>query len=565
MMRASTFKYLLGIALLCAVGGALLFLSRRVGPERGVPTPVSLSSPEALPPALPLSSSVPSRVASPVPPEQGGAASPKGTVNQPTVSPAASSQPPSPIPAPRRSPVPSVALPTPRLTPAPSPQPPWDFFPYGVYIGGGWWDNLKETAREGRFGTVERYLDTMASLMARGNFNVVWSNNMPAEADEFEQVLRAWLTASGRHGLRVIPQGGPFPGGTEEIYRSVSDWPALVEEMKGFWRKIGPKFKDDRTLLTWSLGEEPPAEERDRPIYEAIRALSLFTAGIDTNHPATFLYHWTDGVVMAARYVMPHLGSSSRIVITNIDPFSGGISKPGLSGPTQHTAYYSLELERRCRAAQEVGARCWVMGGTNGIDRYQDWESSRRRLIERGRPHSAAEIRFQVYAALLHRATGMFWFVFRDLDPACCRSEEYILGMVDFFGNPRDMYYAAAEVGKEIRPFQHILKELETGPLLYDYRNLNYFESMPDEAYEAYWRSIPVRWRSFKHKSNRQAQYWMAVNYDLEASRKAVPHPSMPAGVKYKDLRDGKLYANKDALDDLSLLPGGGTLFEVVP
>lgn len=101
-----------------------------------------------------------------------------------------------------------------------------DLFPYGVYLGGGTLHDLQQTAREGGFGSVENYLENMTSSMERGGFNTVWPNNLLGDAGEYEELLRVWGQAARRHGLRLIPQGGPFPGGSEEIYRSVKDWPA---------------------------------------------------------------------------------------------------------------------------------------------------------------------------------------------------------------------------------------------------------------------------------------------------------------------------------------------------
>ncbi|HET8679838.1 MAG TPA: hypothetical protein VFM39_06930 [bacterium] len=432
-------------------------------------------------------------------------------------------------------------------TPAPAPrtQPivrADDLFPYGVYIAGGTWYDHEWAAGNGKFRSVAAYLDNVTASMQAGGFNVVWPNAMAVEAPEYEKVLRTWIAAARPRGIRVLPQGGPFPGGSDEIYRGVKNWPALVDgEIKPFYRTVVPKFRDDRTLLAWSIGEEPPAEERDRPIYEAIRSVTDVVTALDPHHPAIFLYHWPEGVEMAARIVRP------KIMPSNIGPFQG---TPGLATWTENTIYYSVDIERRFRASRSIGVPLWVMGTASEVDEYKNG----RLVTDRRRP-TPNEIRWQVWAALFHGARGFFYFVYRDLDPAPIPNGEYIIGMVDSRGMPNEMYHAAVRAGQETRPLWPLLIRLEAGALAYEYPPDPFGY---DEQVESYWERLPrVRWRSFTHRDTR-ARYWMAVNFDLERAQTPV---QVPETARLRDVGSGVIYTPA-TLSTLFLAPGSGALFE---
>ncbi len=419
-----------------------------------------------------------------------------------------------------------------------------DFFPYGVYIGGGTWFDLEQTARDGGFSSVAAYLENLNSLIEKGGFNVVWPNNLPAD-NEYEQVLRVWLDSAGRHGIKVIPQGGVFPGGTEEIYRSVDNWPNLVNQsINPFYGQMVPKFRDDPSLLLWSIGEEPPAEENDRPIYEAIKSVADFVATMDNDHPATFLYHWTDGVIMAAQIVRP------RIMISNIGAFS---DSPGLVTWTQNTIYYSLEIEKRFQEARAIGVPFWVMGSASEVDEYENGVL----LVDR-RMQRPSEIRWQFWSAIFHGAKGYFYFVFRDLDLAPGYNGEYIRGMVDTYNRPRDMFDAAENLGKETRALWSLLPRLDADQLLYNYSDYSIY---PTESYQEYWENLPkVRWRSFTSRDS-GGKYWMAVNFDLDNSRFVAPPPGLSSSARLKNVVSGAIY-DYSGISGISLSPGSGVLFE---
>lgn len=423
-----------------------------------------------------------------------------------------------------------------------------DFFPYGVYIASGTLFDLRNTARNAGFASVDGYLENVTSSMERGGFNTVWPNNLLGEAQEYAELVRLWTRFAARHGLRLIPQGGPFPGGTEEIYRNVTDWPGLVGmEIKPFYRQVVPQFRDDSTLLVWSIGEEPPAEERDRPIYEAIRSITEELARVDPNHPVVFLYHWPEGVEMGARIVRP------QVIPSNIGVFSG---LEGFQTWTQNTVYYTSELERRFQAARSAGALLWVMGTAN---EWELWSNSARQRD--GRAPTAAEIRWQVWAGLLHGAKGYFWFIYQDLDPPPIPNGEAIRGMVDLRGNPGPMYYAAAQAGRDIQPLHHLLLRLEPGPPEFRVSPVSIY---PDEEFVRYWESeFPVRWRPFTHMDN-GTKYWMAVNFDLDRSHPALPSRNMTVALPMRDVATGANYT-PGLLAGLILPPGGGALLQVVP
>lgn len=421
-----------------------------------------------------------------------------------------------------------------------------EFFPYGVYIASGTLFDLRNTARNGGFASVDGYLENVTSSMERGGFNTVWPNNLLGEPPEYAELVRTWSRFAAHHGLRLIPQGGPFPGGTEEIYRNVADWPGLVErEILPFYRQVVPEFGADPALLVWSVGEEPPAEERDRPLYSAIRTVTEELARLDPDHPAIFLYHWPEGVEMGARIVRP------RVQASNIGVFSG---LEGFRTWTENTIYYTSELERRFQAAKSAGAPLWVMGTAN------EWELWANETRQRdGRAPTAAEIRWQVWAGLMHGARGYFWFIYQDLDPPPIPNGEAIRGMVDARGVPGPMYHAAAQAGRDIRPLHPLLLRLEPGPL--EYRVLHEVFNR-DEEYDRYWASeFPVRWRPFTHMGN-GTKYWMAVNFDLERSHPALPSRNMTVGLPMRDVATGANYS-PGLLAGLILPPGGGALLEV--
>ena len=400
-----------------------------------------------------------------------------------------------------------------------------DFFPFGVYIGG----NAPVPTLQEKGVPVEEQVEAACADLEAHHFNCVWPNNLSPK------YLDAWLASAEKHGLRVIPQGGGMP-----MYLLNAGWwkdrwePAIEKQVKPFYRDVAQKYRDNRTLLAYSIVEEIPP---DSPFFPHIAAITREMATLDPNHPVIVLYNRVTAAARAAREVKP------RAIGYDIYPFFATPSGPQ-TWPAQRS-FYERQIARFYQAARECNAPLWVMAQAWSSRAVNDKGETTKWLMSRPTP---AQMRYQIWAALFQGAKGVFFYSYQGpTGPKKGQLDEHLR---DCRGQPLEHYEEAAQVTRQLDPIKPLLLRLDVAPAD---RQVVYWENLPD-----------VHGQTFLHRDTGD-RYLMALNTDINR-----PQPvnlefgyfqhTLSGDDRFFDLETGTPRKGAD-LRELTITPGAGRLF----
>ncbi|MDD5599842.1 MAG: hypothetical protein PHV82_18005, partial [Victivallaceae bacterium] len=176
-----------------------------------------------------------------------------------------------------------------------------DIFPYGVHIGFSF-----KLDGCGRPYKNDAELKEAVERVCKDLKNHHMSAAMVANCRVKD--IDLWLAAAEKHGIKLFFQGGGFP----MFIRAGKQLDENKETVKTFWKNMAEKYKNNKTLLAWSLTEERPPDEK---LAVFLAEIVKMMAGIDPDHPAFVIDNKAPAGELYARILKP------RIVCTDRYPF----------------------------------------------------------------------------------------------------------------------------------------------------------------------------------------------------------------------------------------------------
>jgi len=400
------------------------------------------------------------------------------------------------------------------------------FFPYGVYVGGGDPENLPVGSAEER----AAMLDRVCKDLADHHMNCAWPNNLNFD------MLPMWLEAGEKRGVRIVPQGGGPPAFVRAAW--FKDKENFAQRVEPFYQDLAEKYRDNPALLAWSLTEE------NRPVpwfYEAMADLTRKMEEWDPNHPLITMDNMSSSAWMNAQIIKPKSLTRDLYVF-----FTDGLNGP--YNPIGSRNALTRECKRFRAAAESCDAVFWFIGQGMSIVSYGQ---GRNQSVYRY--PTPEEIRWQVWATLQQGAKGFLYFYYMGKrgDPGPEQRGEYIEGLRDRNGEETPQYRMAGEVGQQIAPLMPVLLDLDVAP--------------PHQEV-IYWENTPVSGQTFVHRKTGQ-RFVIVVNHDCQSIQ--------PIGIelgywprllaKEESLFDLRSGAKRDyqTLKLATLLPGDGTVYFV--
>lgn len=314
-----------------------------------------------------------------------------------------------------------------------------DPFRVGVWVGADphAWGDLR-----GMGDDSAATIDAICADLASMGCNSVWvSGFAPSFAER--PLMRAWLDAAQKHGLRAVLQGSGFP---YAIPKGEADVLARTRaEVVPFWEEVARELRDHPALLAYSPVEEigDDVENGHNETLRALDAVGRAVAAVDSDPPVVTIHiaAW----IAVAREEARLRGANLRTLVADLYVFTDvhDWSDPNSSWktPEEATRGFLEWTGRHAALAAESGVPLWMFGQANETKwvRRIDGELVTRNNF---RMPGEAEMRFQVWASLLAGARGLFLFPYTSTPPPPEETQreleewEYGVGMRTLDGKP---------------------------------------------------------------------------------------------------------------------------------
>ena len=399
----------------------------------------------------------------------------------------------------------------------------WDFFPYGVYIGG---NNPDGTIRDIKdVEAVRQAIERACRDVAAHHMNAVWPNNL------LEQHLPAWLEMGRKYGIRVVPQsGGPPTFISARFYEDKQD---LVKRVGSAYERLTTRHGGDSALLAWSLGEE------SKPlswVYEGATEVTRMMEEWDPTHPAIMLDNSIASAKLNARVVRPQAMAMDCYPFF-CNPESGPVT------PAAIKSYWTRQCAGMRVAADSVDAPFWMMGQGMSLTLMRG-EQPPLPIWRRPTP---AEIRWQFWTAVQQGAKGFFYFIYHGPERLPGSTGESAVGLLDHDLKETPQYRVAAELGQQLETLAPLLLKLDVAPA---------------EQQLTYGGNPAVSVQTHIHRQT-GARFLTAVNNDWHNAQQIGADPPsrlapLEEGEGLFDLRTGEAHDEAS-----SLPPGAGTVYFV--
>ncbi len=409
----------------------------------------------------------------------------------------------------------------------------YDFFPFGMYLVG-------PNPVSGVEGDLAEKVGFTCADLKEHNFNCIWANNLG-----FAAHLDTWLQAGKEYGIRVIPQGGGPPDLLRPDY-TFENGEYFENTVVPHWANLALKYRDNQTLLAYSLEEECPPHPLSR--YRAIDRLTRLTGAIDPSHPMIVMYNQVTSAELAAQMVKPKAIAYDAYPFFS-DPENGPDTRGG------SLSYYIVNQERMYRAARKSGGPLWMIAQGIVTD-----------ILHKGKPDKPLyrqpgpnEMRWQVWCSLYCGAKGVFFYVYSTGPferPEFNEGVDEIYwerGMVDQEGTESSQYREAAQVSREIDPIKPLFLKLDW--------------ARPEENVIYWIESEYVLGRTFVHRDT-GARYLVLFNSDPNETHPAAVELNRFAeevahDTKTYDVRAQKMLSSAwpdKELKELMIGPGDGAV-----
>ncbi|MBI4613068.1 MAG: hypothetical protein HY720_05610 [Planctomycetes bacterium] len=385
--------------------------------------------------------------------------------------------------------------------------------------------------------------------LADRGLNAVWVTGFDGGMYGDISLMRVWLDAAGRRGVKVVLQGSGVPYVIQRQGAEVADETlrAAREEVAPAWAAVARTYGRHPALLAYSPVEEigDNVELGENQTLRALAEVARAVAEVDPLHPTTTIHiaSWSNVAIEEARLRRDGPGRIRVIVYDNY-PFShpipdwADVSDPALAAatPAEAVSMYVEFLDRWVAIGRDANVPVWVMaqGHSSTWTRVLDGVPVTRAL---SRAPTEAEMRLQIWAAVLAGAKGIFFFQYHSSPrfppeiEATLQEWEVGTGLRTLDGEATPSYEALAVIATSLKPHLDRIGRLE-----------------PDGGPAMGVDRVPgVLARGFRDPAN--GTRWVVVlNRDIEAPR------TIAAGAEVAGVR---------LAADLDLAPGDGTILEV--
>lgn len=301
--------------------------------------------------------------------------------------------------------------------------------------------------------------------------NAVWVTGFaPFYADT--PLIGTWLDAARENGLLAVIEGAGYPYAIPRDGEVAGRVERARQDVIPAWRSIARAYRGHPALLAWSPVEEidDNVENGEDGTIRALAEVGRAVAEVDPAHPVVTIHiaHWINVAEAEARL----RGENLRTAVFDLYVFADvhdwtsegyayRTNQEATQGILDWTARYE-EFGRRHRvpiwAMLQSNETRWVRRtGPNGAPE----ERSNFRMP------GAAEMRFQVWAAVLSGIKGVFFFQYGSNPPppeetrSTLAEWEYGIGMRTLEGEPTASHAGLREAAAEIGPHLALLGRLE--------------------------------------------------------------------------------------------------------
>lgn len=282
-------------------------------------------------------------------------------------------------------------------------------------------------------------------------------------------LIRMWLDAAERHGLKVVLQGSGLP------YAIPKEDPNMRQVTRDVviptWIEIAARFRPHAALLAYCPVEEiADFVDQSTPTLDALAEVGRAVWEIDPLHPVTTIHiaMWYDVAEAEARL----RGENMKVEVADLYVFTHVTdwSEPGYAFATsaEETQAYLAWAGRHADLARSLGIPQWMFAQANETTwvRRLGGLSSPRESRPNFRMPTPAEMRFQVWASILSGSRGVFFFPYTstpDYSPeiqATLVDWEYGTGMRTLDGQPTQSHQGLRQAGTRVRPHLALLGRL---------------------------------------------------------------------------------------------------------
>lgn len=335
-------------------------------------------------------------------------------------------------------------------------------FYLGVWVGANplRWGDLPGT--EGEAG-----IQAICSDLAAHGMNALWVSGFDGWNAGMAQIP-IWLETAQQYGLKVVIQGS---GGPFTLQKDVPR-PQMVRHLRNevipTWRSLAQQFGNHPALLAYAPAEEigDKGEEGERHTLAALAQVGEVVEKVDSVHPVITIH--SPSQIRAAEAEVKMRGRRLGVMVTSLYVFMHTQNRSDAKDmpwgtPDEATRGYLEWVSRYVNLGRSVGIPAWVIG--------QAYESRRvsRQFGERLtlRMPTEAEMRFQIWGAILNGAKGLFFFSYQSLQPpppdvqAALEEWEIGTGMWTLKGDSTFAYEEAMEMAERLHSHLPLLGRLE--------------------------------------------------------------------------------------------------------
>lgn len=312
--------------------------------------------------------------------------------------------------------------------------------------------------------------------------NTVWVTGFAPWFAE-EPLMGSWLDAGQARGLRVVLEGSGEPwciprlpaDQAEEVLRKTR------EEIVPAWQRIARAYGKHPALLAYCPVEEigDNVELGENHTVRALAEVGRGIARVDTIHPTATIHiaSWYSVAVEEAKLRDRGAGGLGAIIFdlylfSHPIPEWADVIDQNLSvTPDEIPSKYLDFLEHYVSLGEQEGVPVWIMAqsyGSNWIRKIDGEVVSK----PNSRFPNAAEMRFQIWAAALAGAKGIYFFQYHSTPPPSAENQAELPEWEEGFGirrldaSPTEMYASLTAAIGGIRPHLDLLGRLRTtGPI----------------------------------------------------------------------------------------------------
>ncbi|MBI2193444.1 MAG: hypothetical protein HYU36_15825 [Planctomycetes bacterium] len=310
-------------------------------------------------------------------------------------------------------------------------------------------------------------IDAISADLASLGCNAVW---VAGFAPWFAETPRIglWLDTAEKHQLKAVIQGSGFPyaipKGEERLLARTRS------EVVPFWKSVARQWGRHPALLAYCPVEEigDNVEKGETVTLDALAEVGRAVARIDPVHPVTTIHISTWFNV--AKKEAEIRGRDLRVLVMDLYVFTHvhdwSLPVNTWATPDEATRGYLEWTGRHVRLARSAGVPLWVFAQANETTWVRKLGGARPESRPNFRMPTPPEMSFQVWAAILAGAKGVFFFPYNSTpepppdSQANLEEWEHGVGMRTLQGEPTASHEGLARVGQKVREYLNLLGRL---------------------------------------------------------------------------------------------------------